>query len=521
MLIRAIIPEDIKRLRKIPIERISKFNSNKADDLIRDIKSEIDEVENHLAHLIDYAIEYFRQIRKKYGKNRDRKSEIRNFDTIEAVRVAAANTKLYVNREEGFAGTGLKKDEFVCDCSDIDDIIVFRANGTFLVTKVTDKVFIGKEIIHIAVFQRNDERTVYNLIYRDGKNGKIMVKRFSVVGVTRDKEYAVTKGTPDSKVLYFTANPNGEAEIIKIELRPKPRIKKVTFDFDFTTVAIKGRGAIGNILTKYAVKKIEQRQEGVSTLSSRMIWYDDTVKRLNSEERGILLGDFSGSDRILTIMQSGYYKLASFDLGSHFDDDMIQIEKYIPDKVMTVVYQDHQTKFYFIKRFKIELSEKKVDFIGDEDKNKLILYSFEPYPKIEVLFDMKVKTKGTEMEEIVVHEFIGEKSYKAKGKRVSIHPVKKIAFLEPLQIEKPVDLPLLEEEPIVPEQEIPEIPGFDLTEIPVILPEPYDNSAVEEIPEKKKTEKRPRIKKTEPEEQVKNDNKPDEGADAVQMELPL
>ena len=501
MLIRPIVPDDIKRLRKIPIDRISKFNSNKADDTIHAIKSEMDEVENHLANLVDFAIEYFRQIRKKYGKGRDRKTEIRNFDNIEAVKVAAANQKLYVNREEGFAGTGLRKDEFVCDCSDIDDIIVFRGNGTFIVTKVNDKVFVGQDIIHIDVFQRNNERTVYNLIYRDGKNGKVMVKRFNVMGVTRDKEYTITKGTPDSKILYFTANPNGEAEIVRVEHRPKPRIKKLSFDFDFTTVAIKGRSSIGNILTKYSVKKIEQRQEGVSTLSSRQIWYDDSVKRLNSEERGILLGDFSGADRILTIMHSGYYRLTSFDLGSHFDEDMFIIEKYDPEKTFTVIYQDPVDRFYFIKRFKIEPTDKKIDFIGDDDKNKLVEITADRFPLIEVQYDMKLKTKGIEQEEINVHEFIGVKSIKAKGKRLTIHPVKKITVLEPLKIEEQTVLPA-EADVLIPEPD------------PVIAPDPIPIPVTE-------TKLKPKPNPNPETEKESVNNKTDEPPDAVQMELPL
>ncbi len=431
LLIRPISEDDLHRLRKIPIERISRYNKDKADETVKNIKLEIEEVENHLAHLIDYAIEYFRQIKKKYGKGRERKSEIRSFDTIEAAKVAAASMKLYVNREEGFAGTGLKKDEYVCDCSDIDDIIVFRQNGTFMVTKVADKNFVGQDIIHIAVFQKNDERTVYNLVYRDGKNGKIMVKRFNVMGVTRDKEYVLTKGTADSKVLYFTANPNGEAEIIKVELRPKPRLKKLSFEFDFKDVDIKGRGAIGNILSRFPVRKIEQRQEGVSTLGSRLIWYDDTVKRLNTEDRGQLLGDFSGTDRILTIMQSGHYRLTSFDLSSHFDEDMILIEKFNPEKVFIVVYEEPQTHQLYLKRFKAEPSDKKIDFLGDEDKNHLVLLSYEPYSKIEIVFDMKLKTKGNETEVIHVPEFIGVKGVKAKGKKLTIHAVKKLNLVEP------------------------------------------------------------------------------------------
>jgi topoisomerase-4 subunit A len=476
MLIRPVTPDDIKRLRKIPIDRISKFNSNKADESILNLKAEMEEVENHLAHLIDFVIEYFRQIRKKYGKGRDRKTEIRNFDNIEAVKVAAASQKLYVNREEGFAGTGLRKDEYVSDCSDIDDIIVFRGNGTFIVTKVSDKVFVGQDIIHIHVFQRNNERTVYNMIYRDGKNGKIMVKRFSVMGVTRDREYVVTKGTPESKILYFTANPNGEAEIVRVEHRQIPRIKKLSFDFDFATIVIKGRNAMGNILTKYPVKKIEKRQEGISTLASRKIWYDDTVKRINGEERGQFLGDFSGSDRILTMMQTGHYRLTSFDLSTHFDEDLILIEKFDPEKIFSVIYQDAASKSFYIKRFKVEPTDRKVDFIGDEEKNKLAELIKDKYPRIEVQFDMKIKTKGNETEEINVHEFIGVKSFKAKGKRMTVHPVKKISVLEPLQIEEPVIEELVIEEPVTEDPD---------TEIKI------------------------------------EDKKSDETGDAVQMELPL
>ncbi|MFZ4569897.1 MAG: DNA gyrase/topoisomerase IV subunit A [Bacteroidales bacterium] len=441
-IIRPVSDEDISRLRKIPIERISKFNANKADELMRGIRLEMEEVQNHLDHLIDYAIEYYRQIRKKYGKNRDRKTEIRNFEVIEAVKVAAANEKLYVNRAEGFAGTGLKKDEFVCDCSDIDEIIVFRDDGTFIVTKVAEKVFVGPNVTYINVFQKNDSRTVYNLIYRDGKNGKIMVKRFSVLGVTRDKEYYSTKGTPGSKMLYFTANPNGEAEVVKVELKPKPKLKKTGFDFDFASLAIKGRNSLGNTLTKYAVRKIEIRQEGVSTLGSLNIWYDDTVQRLNTDGRGRLLGAFAGADRILTMMQSGSYRLSSFDLSTHFDEDMMLIEKFDPARVYSVVYQEAETKQFYIKRFTIELTEKKVEFVDPGDK--MVLFTFEKYPRLEMLFDMKLKTKGAESEIIAIHEFIGIKGVKAKGKKITLYPVRKIEWTEPLQI--------VESEPETPEQ---------------------------------------------------------------------
>ncbi len=548
LLIRPLNDDDLHRLRRIPIERISKFNSDKADESIRDIKINIEEVENHLAHLVDYAVEYFRQIKKKYGKGRDRKAEIRNFDTIEAVKVAAATQRLYVNREEGFAGTSLRKDEFVSECSDIDDIIVFRGNGTFIVTKVSDKVFVGQDIIHIAIFNKNDERTVYNLIYRDGKNGKTMVKRFNVLGVTRDKEYNITKGTADSKILYFTANPNGEAEIVRVELRPKPRLKKLNFDFDFAAIAIKGRGSMGNILTKWGVKKIEKRQEGVSTLGSRLIWYDDTVKRLNSEERGTLLGEFSGNDRIATIMQSGHYRLTSFDLSTHFDEDMILIEKYNPEKVFTAVYENTKTKSFYVKRFMLELTERKVDFTGEEEKNNLVLLTGEQYPRLNVTFDMKLKTRGNEKEEIDVELFIGVKGIKAKGKRISTHAVKRVELLEPIL---PIEKPLLKVEMEVPEEEI-------------VVKEPKKEMKNEEVKEKghkvtesqshrvtgsqghkvtgsqshkedeelknkneerglkgKKKEEKKEKRKVKREEDAKEEEKKEDTGDAFQMELPL
>ncbi|MFH1937739.1 MAG: DNA gyrase/topoisomerase IV subunit A, partial [Bacteroidota bacterium] len=427
--LRPLSEEDIKRLRKIPIERISKFNTDKADEVINGIRLEMEEAGNHLAHLTDYAIDHFRQIRKRYGKERERRTELRNFDTIEAVKVAAANQKLYINRKEGFAGTSLRRDEFVCDCSDIDDIIVFRSDGIYMVVRVADKIFIGHDVIHIQVYMKNDNRTTYNVIYRDGKNGKIMVKRFAVPGITRDKEYPMTKGTPGSKVLYFSANPNGEAEVVKVDLKPKPRLKKTTFDFNFADLAIKGRDSMGNILTKYAIKKIEIRQEGVSTLGSLNIWYDDTVMRLNTEERGNLLGAFSGANRIIFFTRSGHFRFTSFDLSTHFEEDLLRIEKYDPERVYTIIYQDTGTKLYFIKRFVPELTEKKLEFIDGSDQ--FISLSVDPHPRLQILFDMKQKSRGAEEEEIDVAEFIGIKSYKAKGKRLTNYPVKKLNWLEP------------------------------------------------------------------------------------------
>jgi topoisomerase IV subunit A len=500
LLIRAVSSDDIHRLRKIPIERISKYNSSKTEETIKRINADIEEVENHLAHLIDFAIEYFRQIRKKYGKGRERKTELRNFDVIEAVKVAAATQKLYVNREEGFAGTGLRKDEYVCDCSDIDDIIVFRENGTLTVVKVAEKVFIGQGIIHIGIFQKNDERTVYNMIYRDGKNGKNFVKRFNVTGLIRDKEYVITRGKPDSKVLYFTANPNGEAEVLHVDLRPKPRLKKLSFDFEFSSLDVKSKSAVGVIFTKYAIKKIEQRQEGISTLGSRQIWYDDTVKRLNTDDRGTLLGDFSGADKIITFMQSGYYKLTSFDLSTHFEEDMIMIRKFDPEQIFTAVYLDNETKFHYIKRFKVEPSDRKVDFIGEEEKNRLILFSGENFPRFLVDFDMKQKTKGAEQEEIVASEFIGVKGFKAKGKRITVHPVKKISLAETIREEEPVAVP-----PSSGEIQVPE--AAEVAEQQEQVREPQ---VIVDVKRRSK-------KKTKP---LEPDDA-EEGAGTIQMELPL
>ncbi|MEI6884430.1 MAG: DNA gyrase/topoisomerase IV subunit A [Bacteroidota bacterium] len=501
-IIRPVNEDDVKRLRKIPIERISKFNSNKADEVMKGIRLEMEEVQNHLDHLVDFAIEYFRQIRKKYGKNRDRKTEIRNFEVIEASKVAAANQKLYVNREEGFAGTGLRKDEYICDCSDIDDMIIFRDDGTFIVTKVAEKVFVGPNVVFINVFQKNDNRTVYNLVYRDGKNGKIMVKRFSVLGVTRDKEYAATKGTAGSKILYFTANPNGEAEVIKIELKPKPKLKKTNFDFDFASLAIKGRSSMGNTLTKYAVRKIEIRQEGVSTLGSLNIWYDDTVQRLNTESRGILLGAFAGADRILTVMQSGAYKLTSFDLSTHFDEDMMLIEKFDPLKVYSVIYQEAGTKQYYIKRFTIEPTEKKVEFVEPDDK--MVLFTFDMLPRIEILFDMKLKTKGAESEIITVHEFIGVKGVKAKGRKLTAYPVKKLDWIEPLP-PPPGEPEVTEDEPGSVIRE-PEVVSGDSE---AVIPEPEvvsrEPEAVPKVVAKQKPEPKP---KRNPQSLKEAENKP-------------
>ena len=431
-LTREVTRDDIIRLTEIKIKRISKYNSLKADELIRSVEEELEEVENHLEHLIDYAINYFRQIKKKYGKGRERKTEIRNFDTIEATAVVAANQKLYIDRDEGFAGTSLRKHEYVCDCSDIDDLIVFRADGSFIVTKVAGKTFVGKNVIHIDVFKKGDDRTIYNMVYRDGRQGNYMVKRFPVKGITRDKEYNLTKGDPNSKVHYFSANPNGEAEVIKVVLRPNPKLKITSFEYDFSTLAIKGRSSYGNILSKRPVKSIVKKEEGVSTLGARDIWFDDTVKRLNVAERGTYLGAFMGEDRILTIMASGHYKHYNFDLSTHFDEDMILIEKFDPRKIMTAVFWDAKQGYVYLKRFSLDSSDRKISFIGDHPDNKLLAYSLDYLPVLEVKFDEKANGRPIEDMILKTADFVGLKSFKAKGKRLSTNTIKSVRFLEPL-----------------------------------------------------------------------------------------
>jgi topoisomerase-4 subunit A len=439
---RKVTEDDIVRLTEIKIKRISKFNAFKADEIIKGYEEELAEVNNHLENLIDFAVNYFKQIKKKYGAGRERKTEIRSFDTIEASRVAAASQKLYVNREEGFAGTSLRKDEFVCDCSDIDDIIVFREDGTFQITKVSPKVFVGRNVIHIDIFNKNDNRTIYNLIYRDGKRGPVRIKRFAVTSMTRDKEYFATKGTEDSKVLYFTANPNGEAEVVKVYLKPKPKLKKLSFEYDFSELAIKGKGSQGNILSKNPVRNIVKREEGVSTLGARNIWFDESVKRLNTEERGIHLGAFIADDKILTIQKSGYYKLMSYELSNHFEEDMILIEKFNPKKIISVIYFDSSVDKYYLKRFTIESENninKRVDFIGDEDGNHLVSFSLDHLPQVKIYHDHKANNKEYEDELINVDEFIGVKGVKAKGKRLSARVLKKMEFIEPLPYEEEVE----------------------------------------------------------------------------------
>ena len=430
---RPIIAEDYKKLIDKPMSSITRFDVKKTDEQIKGLEAEIKEVKHHLKHLTDFAIAWFQKLKDKYGKGRERKTELRTFDKVEAAQVALANAKLYVLRADGFIGTGLKKDqnaEFLGDCSDIDDIIVFREDGRFVVVKIQDKIFVGKEIIHAAVFKKNDERTVYNMIYKDGQSGISYIKRFSVVGVTRDKENDLTKGTKGSKVLYFSANPNGEAEIVNVQLKPHSKLKKLQFDEDFAALAIKGRGSMGNIITKYPVKKIILKSKGVSTLAGRKIWYDDILKRLNADGRGKYLGEFDGEDKILTVLSNGMYELTSFDLNNHFDDKMIVIEKYNPEKIFTAIHIDGKSKNYMVKRFVFDnlAIGKQVSIISDENGSKLVLITGAKQPVVE-LVQLKGKDQTPETLEIDLTTLIDVKGMKAMGNRLSQHPVKSVELI--------------------------------------------------------------------------------------------
>ena len=436
---RDVSRDDVLKLTEKPVKKISKFDIKKAQEEIEEIEMNIDEVNNHLAHLTDYAISYFKHILEKYGKGRERKTEIRNFEDIQAATVAVANEKLYVNRTTGFAGYGLKREEgveFVCDCSNMDDIIVFRRDGSMMVSKVQDKVFVGSkdctEIVFISVFRKRDERTVYNMVYRDGNAGYIFVKRFSVTGITRDKEYDLTKGSKNSKILYFTANPNGEAEVITVHHVSKPKLKKTSFDFDFATLAIKGRQAMGNILTRNAVRNINKVGEGVSTLGARKFWFDESVKRLNVTEAGRLLGEFKGADKIFTLMQSGSFRNTNFDLSNHFEDDLLEIRKYNRHNIVTVIYKEAEGGSYYVKRFSVEdASDKKLSFLEEGSGDEMLTYSMDTYPRLEMVYDEK-SGKKVESEIVEVYDFIAVKGYKAKGKRLTTAEVKEFRWLDPL-----------------------------------------------------------------------------------------
>jgi topoisomerase-4 subunit A len=428
-LIREVTEEDIVRLTEIRIKRISKFDSDKANDRILDLEGKIADVKNNLANLIPFAIDYFKSLKKKYGAGRERKTEIKVFDDIVAAKVAIANAKLYINRTEGFIGTSLRKDEFISDCSDIDDIIVIRKDGTLVVTRVAPKVFVGKDILYAAVFKRGDKRTIYNMIYVDGKTKVTYMKRFSVTSITRDKEYELASENKGSKVLYLTVNANGEAEVVTIHLRALQKLRKLRFDIDFAELAIKGRMAKGNIVSKFPVKKIELREKGISTLAARKIWFDDTVQRLNGEGRGTLLGAFKGEDKILSVYQNGDYRLSTFDLSTHFEEDMVLIEKWKPDQPLAAVYWDAAKKRYYVKRFLLDDIEKKDSFISNSKGSYLELITTARQPVIEIAFK-KVKGEQKEPLKINLEEFISVKGRKAQGNQLTTLPVKDINLVD-------------------------------------------------------------------------------------------
>lgn len=433
-LYREVTDDDIKRLLEIKMKRILKFNSEEADQYIQGLEDEVTQVKHDIEHIIPYTIAYYTRIKAKYGKGRERKTEIRNFENIEAAKVVIANEKLYINREEGFIGTALKKDEFICECSDMDEVIIFKKDGSYYVTKVADKIFVGKDVLYVNVFKKNDKRTIYNVAYRDGRYGVCYVKRFNVTGVTRDKVYNVTKGTAGSRIIHFSANPNGEAEVIKVCLKPKPNLKKLVFEYDFAALAIKGRDSQGNLLSKNDIHKINVVQKGVSTLGGCKVWLDEDVRRLNTDNRGKYLGEFQGEDRILVVNKNGTYYTTDFDLNNHYEEEYIIFEKFDPHKVWSVVFFDAEQGFYYLKRFKFEESNKVFSFIGEAEGSYLVALSSERHPRFEIVFGGKYATRPVEV--IQADEFIGEKSFKARGKRLTTFEVDRIQETTPLVIEE-------------------------------------------------------------------------------------
>ena len=438
-MIREVTKDDILRLLEIKMQRILKFNKDKADELMARIRAEIDEIDRDLANLVEVTAQWFQFLKDKYGKDYPRLTEIRNFDTIEATKVVEANQKLYINRQDGFIGTGLKKDEFVCNCSDIDDIIIFYRDGKFRVVRVVDKLFVGKNILWLGVFKKNDQRTIYNVVYRDGRKGFYYIKRFNVSAITRDREYDMTAGTEGSRVLYFTANPNGEAEVIKVTLDPAPKLKRIFFDKDFSEVLIKGRSAKGNLLTKYQIHRIGLKSHGRSTLGGRKVWYDPDVNRLNYDEHGRLLGEFNDGDQILVILKNGDYYLTGYDANVHFEDNISMLEKYDANKVWSCVLFDADNQGYpYVKRFLMEASKRKQNYLGDNENSLQVLLTDTPYPRLQVVYGGADAFRGSE--EVDVEQFIAVKGYKAKGKRLTTWQTESITELEPVRFpEEPQD----------------------------------------------------------------------------------
>ena len=448
---RAVTDDDVVRLTEIRIKRISKFDLDKAQQKIKALEAELDEVRYHLVHIVEFAIDYFKRLKKTYGAAKERKTELSVFADVDARKVVMRNTKLYVSREEGFVGTSLRRDEYVTDCADIDDVIVFTADGKMMVTKVESKTFVGKNIIHVAVFKKKDKRTIYNMIYQDGKGGTSYIKRFAVTGVTRDKHYDLTNGSPQSKVHYFSANPNGEAEIVTIHLRHSGSIKKLKWDLDFADLVVKGRGVRGNTVTKYAIKRVDLKEEGVSTLKPRDIWFDETVQRLNADERGRLLGAFRGEDRLLIVTKSGKVKTQIPDLGMHFSPDMLVLEKWEPKKPLSAVYHDGIKDKYFGKRFLIEAADKEEVFIKEGNKIELIWFSTDWRPVCTLQF---VKPRGGEAkppQQLSFEDFISPKGIKAMGNQLTTEKLKRIEANDPLAYTPDPEVETAEIETVVEE----------------------------------------------------------------------
>ena len=473
-MIREVSKDDILKLMDIKMARILKFNSDKADELILRLKDEIADIDDKLAHMVRVTIKWFQYLKDKYGAEHPRLTEIRNFDTIEATKVAEANEKLYINRQDGFIGTGLKKDEFVCNCSDIDDIIIFYRDGKYKIIRVAEKIFVGKNIIYLAVFKKNDSRTIYNVVYRDGRKGFYFIKRFNVTSVTRDREYDLTQGKEGSKVLYFTANPNGEAEVIKITFEPSVHKKKLFIDKDFSELVIKGKNAKGYLLTKYPVHRISLKSHGRSTLGGRKIWFDPDINRLNYDEHGQFLGEFHDDDQILVILKNGEFYLTNFDVSNHYENNILRIEKYQPDKVWTVVLYDADQQGYpYLKRFVIEASKRKQNFLGENANSQLIILTDTVYPLIKVVFGGNDAYR--EPLEIDAEQFISVKGFKAKGKRISTWAIGSIEELEPQRFPEPEES----------EEETEEVEDADETDDPESPEDPEfpDNPEISEKPE--------------------------------------
>ncbi len=459
LLRRKITRDDIVKLTEKPVRRISKFDIKKADEHIKGVEEEMGKVQNDLANLVRYTIDYFKRIKKKYGAGRERKTELRNFDTIAVTRVVIANEKLYVNWEEGFVGYGLKKDQYICDCSDLDEIIVIRKDGSYMVSKISEKAFMGKNLQYVNVFQRNDNRTIYNIVYRDGRNGPIMIKRCAISGIMRDKEYHLTKGEAGSQLLYFSANPNGEAELLRVTLKPRPRLRNLLMDVNFADIAIKGRDAQGNILTRYAIHKIALKEKGGSTLGGKPVWWDGDVQRINEDGRGTLLGEFLHKDKLLIVTEDGNYRTSGFEISQHFEDKIRLITKHDATKVFSAVYYDPESKFWYLKRFTFEQSAQLVSFVG-EGAQQLKCLSDAVRPRFKIVFGGLSKHKPEEM--IVADEFIAVKSFRAKGKRLSTLEVARVEEIEPLPPAEPVpqqdNTPTEPDEPNHPVDHFPDIP---------------------------------------------------------------